>query len=136
MTSSWGDQSPSDPNQPVPQPPIGPPPGYPGPQGYGYPPAVYPGYTPPGYFQPPPHPQSVTAMVLGIVGLLCCGVASPFALWLGKKSMTEIDASGGQLGGRGQAQAGFIMGIIGSVFLAIALIAFGLPFVIGLGSTL
>lgn len=89
-----------------------------------YPPPPYPGYPPMGMgFPPPPsHPQSTVAMVLGIVGLVLCGFASPFAIWLGRKSMREIDASGGQLGGRGQAQAGFIMGIIGSVFLVIGLV--------------
>jgi hypothetical protein len=85
-----------------------------------YPPTYsggYPGYPPPGYPMPAPpeQPQAVTAMVLGILGLVCCGIASPFAIWLGRKSMKEIDASGGWLGGRGQAQAGFIMGIIGTV---------------------
>jgi hypothetical protein len=58
---------------------------------------------------------------------VCCGLASPFAIWLGRKSMREIDASGGRMGGRGQAQAGFIMGIIGT-----ALWALGLLFYVGL----
>ena len=77
--------------------------------------------------QPPDHPQAVTAMVLGILGLVCCGLASPFAIWLGRKSMREIDASGGRVGGRGQAQAGFILGIIGT-----ALWVLGLLFYVGL----
>ncbi|MGI9123778.1 MAG: DUF4190 domain-containing protein [Mycobacterium sp.] len=118
MTNPWegpsGNPPPFDPNQPpypAPYPP--PPPGY-------YPPP--PGYPAPAYAQPPAHPQATTAIVLGILGLVLCGVAAPFALWLGRKSMTEIDASGGRLSGRGQAQAGFIMGIIGTVFLAIGLI--------------
>ena len=88
----------------------------PGMPGYPYPPGM-PGYPqmPPGPFVyvPPAHPQSMTALILGIVGLLCCALASPFAIWLGQKSMREIDASGGQLGGRGQAQAGLILGIVG-----------------------
>lgn len=120
MTNPWGNQPPFDPNQPPNQPPV-PPAGYPGPAGY-YPPPPYPGYPPPVYGPPPSHPQSTTALVLGILGLVLCGFASPFAIWLGRKSMTEIDASGGQLGGRGQAQAGFILGIIGTVFLAIGVI--------------
>ncbi len=131
MTNPWGSPQPFDPNQP------GFPTGGPeqaGPAGYGYPPppppgAAYPGaavpypptypggYPPAGYPMqaPPEHPQAVMAMVLGILGLVCCGLASPFAIWTGRKSMKEIDASGGWLGGRGQAQAGFIMGIIGTV---------------------
>jgi hypothetical protein len=71
---------------------------------------------------PPEHPQSVTAMVLGILGLVCCGLASPFAIWTGRKAMKEIDASGGWMRGRGQAQAGFIMGIIGTVLWVLGLL--------------
>ena len=44
--------------------------------------------------------------------------------------MNEIDASGGQLGGRGQAQAGYVLGIIGTVLLIFGLL-FGL--VMGIG---
>lgn len=100
MTNPWDNQ---------------PPPGDPGPPGYFPPP--YTGYPPPMY---PAHPQSTTALVLGVVGLVLCGFASPFAIWLGRKSMREIDASGGRLGGRGQALAGFILGIVGTAFLVIA----------------
>jgi hypothetical protein len=42
-------------------------------------------------------------------------------MWLGRKSMREIDASGGRLSGRGMAQAGYILGIIGTVLLALGL---------------
>jgi hypothetical protein len=122
MTNPWGNQPPFDPNQPPNQPsyqlPYQPPPA--GDPGY-YPPPPYPGVAPPGYPVPPAHPQSTTAMVLGIVGLVLCGVASPFAMWLGRKSMREIDASGGRLSGRGMAQAGYILGIIGTVLLALGL---------------
>ncbi|MEI2821116.1 MAG: hypothetical protein V9E81_13265 [Marmoricola sp.] len=38
--------------------------------------------------------------------------------------MREVDASNGQLGGRGNGQAGMILGIIGTVLLVIALMAF------------
>lgn len=137
MTNPWGDPQPFDPafptggpEQPGPTgygypppppypPPYPPPPPYPG-AGVPYPPE-YPGYPPAGYppmgypMSAPEHPQAVTAMVLGILGLVCCGLASPFAIWTGRKAMKEIDVSGGRLGGRGQAQAGFIMGIIGTV---------------------
>jgi hypothetical protein len=68
--------------------------------------------------------------VLGILGLVCCGVASPFAIWLGRKSMREIDASGGRVGGRGQAPAGFIMGIIGTALWVLALLFYIAVFVL------
>ena len=141
MSNPWGNPQPFDPNQPGVPTPGGP--EQAGPAGYGYPPppgpeypgaaipypAPYPGgyppvgYPPPGYpMQRPEQPQAVTAMVLGILGLVCCGIASPFALWLGRKSMKEIDASGGWLSGRGQAQAGFILGIIGTVLWVLGIL--------------
>ena len=62
------------------------------------------------------------ALVLGIVGVVTCQVAAPFALVIGRRAMKEIDASQGSLGGRGMAQAGYILGIIGTVFLALLLV--------------
>ena len=145
MTTTPGDGQPQDPNQP-PQPPgYGQPyppqqPGY-GPEGYGqqYGQQGYgqPPPPPPGYGQPyPPHSPTapnhggaLAAMIVGIVSLvLACGygvglLGSPVALWLGRKSMKEIDASQGRLGGRGMAQAGFILGIVGTVLLVLFLVA-------------
>lgn len=66
--------------------------------------------------------QATTALVLGILGLVVCGVLAPFALVIGRNSVREIDASGGQLGGRGKAQAGYICGIIGTVLLCLAVV--------------
>ncbi len=78
-----------------------------------------------GGYQPPPqqnHPRATTALVLGILGVVICGILAPFAWRVGKQAMGEIDASGGQLGGRGQAQAGYILGIIGTVLLVFAVL--------------
>ncbi len=68
-------------------------------------------------------------MVIGIVALvLSCAygfglLGAPVALVMGRISMKRIDASNGQLGGRGMAQAGFIMGIVGTVLLVLAILA-------------
>lgn len=100
---------------PLPQPPQVPPPGY----GYSYPPV------------PPSDGQAIAAMVLGIIALVgMCAygftlLLAPVALFLGRSSMKRIDAAQGQLGGRGLAQAGFIMGIIGTVLLALSILAVG-----------
>jgi hypothetical protein len=77
-----------------------------------------PGWAPPGYALPE-HPQATTAMVLGILGLATCTVLSPFAWRIGKRAVSEIDASNGRLGGRGPAQAGYVMGLIGTIMLGI-----------------
>jgi hypothetical protein len=81
---------------------------------------------PPGqpyYGAVPDHPRATTALVLGILGLVACSVLAPFAWSTGKKAVDEIDAAGGRLGGRGQAQAGYIMGVIGTVLLGLGLVA-------------
>lgn len=90
-----------------------------------------PAYPPPGYAYPavvPTDGHATAAMIVGIAALVlasCYGfglLAAPVALFMGRASMKRIDASGGQLGGRGMAQAGFILGIIGSVLLVLAII--------------
>jgi hypothetical protein len=109
-------------------------PGYgqqdPGQQQYGQLP--YPQYGQPAYggYPAPPtnHGGALASMIVGIVSLvLAClyGVGllgAPVAWWLGAKAKREIDASQGRLAGRGMAQAGFILGIIGTVLLVLAVI--------------
>ena len=97
---------------------------YPAPPGY----PAQPGY--PGYpAAPPNHGLAVAAMVVGIVSLaLACGygvglLGSPVAWYLGRRSMRDIDASQGRLGGRGMAQAGFVLGVIGTVLLGLLVVA-------------
>lgn len=110
---------------------------------YGQAPSGQPAYGQPAYGQPPyyqarpNHPSATTSMVLGIVGLvlgLSCGVgflASPFAWVMGAKAVREIDAAPHAYDGRGQAQAGKILGIVGTVLLVLALLALVLIIAIG-----
>jgi hypothetical protein len=64
------------------------------------------------------------ALILGIVGLVACQLCAPFAWVIGKRTVREIDASGGTMGGRGSAQAGYICGLIGSILLILFLVFF------------
>lgn len=81
-------------------------------------------YPPPAYRPPPPaHRQATTVLVLGILGLVVCGVCGPFAWSIGNRVVAEIDASGGALGGRQEANIGRILGIVATVLL-IAGVAF------------
>lgn len=111
----------SDPSLP-PVPPA--PPTAPVPPG-GYYAQPYGGYAPP----PPSDGAGIAAFIIGIVGLaFACAygfglILSPVALFIGRSSMKRIDASQGQLGGRGFAQAGFIMGIVGTVLLVLLVVA-------------
>lgn len=80
----------------------------------------------PGYAPPPEHPRATTVLVLGILGLVLCGVIAPFAWVMGKSTLEEIDASGGRWGGRSSANTGYILGIVGSIMLG-----FGLLMILG-----
>ena len=93
--------------------------------GQAYPPYAQPAYqqgVPSGYYPQQDHPKATTALVLGILGLVVCGVLAPFAWQMGRRTMEEIDASQGRLGGRGAAQAGYVMGIIGTILLGLGLL--------------
>lgn len=120
----------------------------PPPAGYG----AQPGHgAQPGYGQAPygspaayggqvgtPDGGATTSMVLGIIGLagsIVCGlpiVLSPFALFMGLAAKKRIDASNGALTGRGNAQAGFILGIIGTVLLVLSIILVVVFIIIGI----
>lgn len=94
-----------------------------------------PGYGPPGYgAYPPPapnHPQATTVLVLGILGIVVCGLIGPFAWNMGNRAVREIDASGGRWGGRTEANVGRILGIVstallvGGLLVVIALVVVG-----------
>jgi len=101
-----------------------PPPADQNPPQYQYP-GHYPGpYAYPMAIEPPATSKATTAMVLGITGLVVCpGVLSIPAWILGQQAVREIDASRGQLGGRSQAQAGYILGIIGTIYGALMILA-------------
>src|SRR4051812_34566744 len=78
------------------------------------------------YQPPPPPPQddggATASMVLGILGLVLCGLLSPIALFMGISAKRRIRESGGYLGGEGQATPGIVMGAIGTAFIVIPLL--------------
>lgn len=86
----------------------------------------------PGYGYTPDHPRATVALVLGIVSLVLCSVLGPVAWVIGGGAVREIDASGGRLGGRGQAKAGQILGIIATVLLVIGILFFVVVVVAGI----
>lgn len=127
-----GDSSGQQPNDPTPGPEQPGQPAYPGQQPYGAQPGQpYPGqqqWGAPGQQQwgapPPKHPKATLVLILGILGLIVCGVLAPFAWVMGNRAVAEIDANPGVYDGRGEAQAGRILGIIGSVLLIIGVVVF------------
>lgn len=80
-----------------------------------------PGYA--GGYPPQDHPQATTVLIIGILSLLLCSIAGPFAWVMGNRVVSEIDSSGGRIGGRSSANAGRICGIIATVFMALSAVA-------------
>ncbi len=130
-------QPPAQQPPPPEQPPVS---GYgpPAPPPYQPPPAAWqqpPGAPGPQYYAPPPASQkALWSMILGIGALasipLCAGffglavIASIAAIVMGAQAKGEIARSQGALSGAGQAQAGFITGIVGTALLGLGLLFF------------
>jgi len=115
--------NPEDPGS-TPPPPAGPTygtgPGYgtPPPPGYGYPAGG-------GYAVPQRNQKALWSLILGIVSLFCCGVITgAVAIVLAQQAKREIAQSGGWQTGAGQAQAGFILGIIGVALTLLGLVVY------------
>jgi len=68
------------------------------------------------------HPKGTTVLVLGIVGLACCGLLAPVAWIMGTNVVREIDAAPGVYRNRTTANAGRICGIVGTVFLILGIL--------------
>jgi hypothetical protein len=67
--------------------------------------------------------QATTALVLGILGIVLCQVLGPFAWSMGNKELQAIDAGRRPAENRGTANAAKILGIVGTVLLALSVIA-------------
>lgn len=119
----YGEQQPGQqPQQPYGQQPYGqqPTPPYGQPVPYGQPNPY--GQQPYGASQD--HPQATLILILGILGLVVCGIIAPFAWVMGNRVVGEIDASNGALGGRSMANAGRICGMIGSILIIVSIVLF------------
>ena len=87
------------------------------------PPPQYGAPQPPYGGPPPNHPRATLILVLGILSIPCCGLFTGIpAIILGRSALAEIDAAPGQYGGRGQVNAGYICGIIGTVLSVLGII--------------
>lgn len=70
----------------------------------------------------PEQSQATTILVLGILGIVICQFLGPFAWVMGNNELQAIDAGRRAPENRGTANAGRILGIIGTIFLAIGVI--------------
>jgi hypothetical protein len=62
------------------------------------------------------HRRAAPALACGVLSVLLFGVLTGVpAILMGRTAVREIDASDGQLAGRGQAITGIVLGLIGCV---------------------
>jgi uncharacterized membrane protein YjgN (DUF898 family) len=66
--------------------------------------------------------QAITALVLGILGIICCGLLAPIAWYLGNQELLAIREGRSPAAGEGLAKAAKILGIIGTVLLVLSLL--------------
>ncbi len=100
------------------QAPYGQPPPYGQPSPYGPPP----GGAPFGQGPRENAPNAVLSLVLGIVGILICSLAAPFAWVLGKRAEEAVAANPGRYSGKEMATAGKILGIISTVLICVGIV--------------
>ena len=77
------------------------------------------------FHQPGPtieHPQATLAFVLGLLSVLGLTILGPFGWYYGNKVVAQIDQDPREYNNRGIAMAGKVLGIIGTVFLALGLL--------------
>jgi hypothetical protein len=59
--------------------------------------------------------RATISLVLGILSMVICPLIGPFAIWLGLSANSRLRAAGAQTSGA--ATAGFILGILGTLFI-------------------
>lgn len=69
--------------------------------------------------QPVEHPNASAVLFLGALSVLCCGILGPVAWALGRRALDQIEASGGEYGGRSQVLVGYVLGILGTIMMII-----------------
>lgn len=84
-----------------------------------------PGYmSAPGMGVYPESSQATTSLVLAILGLLCCGPLAAGGWYLGAQEVTAIDAGKRDPMNRGTANAGKIVGIIGTLIWGLFILGY------------
>lgn len=65
--------------------------------------------------------QAITALILGILGIICCGLMAPVAWYIGNQELKAIQSGTAPVAGQGLATAGKILGMIGSIILVFSI---------------
>ena len=78
-----------------------------------------------------PH-RGVLILVLGILGLVGCGIFTAIPAWvMGAGDLKEIDAGTMDPSGRGLTNAGKILGMIATILFIISIVVVGLLLILG-----
>jgi hypothetical protein len=77
-----------------------------------------------------PH-RATLVLVLGILGLIVCGLLGIVAWVMGNGDLKEMDAGTMDPSGRSTTNAGRICGIIATILMIIAVVVLGLLFGLG-----
>lgn len=70
----------------------------------------------------PEQSRATTVLVLGILGFVCCTILAPIAWYLGNDEVRAIDAGRRDPTNRSTANAGRILGIIGTVVIGVGIV--------------
>jgi hypothetical protein len=62
------------------------------------------------------------ALALSILGLILCGVLAPIGMVMGRNELQRIDIGQGDPSARGMAQAAWVIGLIGTIILALGVL--------------
>ncbi len=66
--------------------------------------------------------KATMSLVLGVLGIICCGLLAPVAWYLANEELKSIDAGRIADSNRGMAQVAKILGIIGTILLGLAIL--------------
>jgi hypothetical protein len=77
---------------------------------------------PTGVAIPQQSSKATLAVVLGVLGIICCGLLAPAAWYLASEELKAINAGRLSEANRGMAQVAKILGIIGTILLVIGLL--------------
>lgn len=80
---------------------------------------------------PQQNQKALWSLILGIAGLVCCGLFTGIPAWIiGRQAKAEIAASAGTQTGEGMAKAGVILGIISVVLSVLGLLLWVVIFLV------
>ncbi len=66
--------------------------------------------------------NSTLILIFGILGIVCCPILAPVAWFMGRKELAEIAAGNIAATNEGTTKAGMILGIIGTILIALWLL--------------